>query len=109
MMKRAFREVVVTFLCMFAVGACVMGVLTGCSTMQGPVEVETVTVVKETQKPCPAERPVRPAKIGTLPTDLVALVAVLGAKLAEYSDPGKYADRAEAIMDRCTVPINEGN
>lgn len=80
--------------------------LTACAS-DPPVRIETVEVVKETQRPCPGERPARPAKIGTLPTDLAQLVAVLGAKLAEYSDPGKYADRAEAIFDRCLTTEGE--
>lgn len=79
--------------------------LSACATTEDPpVRIETVTVIEEVEKPCPANRPARPAPIGELPTDLVALAAALGAKLAEYSDPGKYADRAEAIMDRCTEP-----
>ena len=82
--------------------------LNACATTGDPtVRIETVTVIEEVEKPCPAERPARPAPIGDLPTDLIALAAALGAKLAEYSDPGKYADRAEAIMDRCTVPPSD--
>ncbi len=81
--------------------------LGACASPDGPVRIETVEVVREVQKPCPAELPVRPAKIGALPTDLAALAATLAAKLAEYSDPGKYADRADAIMARCTVPADK--
>jgi hypothetical protein len=78
-----------------------VALVAACAHVDPPVKIETVEVVKEVQKPCPGEKPERPAKIGVLPTDLAALAALLGAKLAEYSDPGKYADRADAIMDRC--------
>jgi hypothetical protein len=36
-----------------------------------------------------------------LPSHPVALAALLGAKLAEYSAPGKYADQAEAYFRAC--------
>lgn len=75
--------------------------LAACTTPDPAVKIETVEVVREVQKPCPADRPARPAPIGDLPTNLEALAAVLGAKLAEYSDPGRYTDRVEAILDRC--------
>lgn len=74
--------------------------LAACAT-ESATRIETVEVVKEVQRPCPGERPARPAKIGALPIDLAQLAAVLGAKLAEWSDPGKYADQADAIFDRC--------
>ena len=80
--------------------------LAGCVTASNdpPVRIVTQTVIEEVEKPCPAEHPTRPTPLGELPTDLVSLAAALGAKLAEYADRGKYADRAEAIMDRCTEP-----
>ena len=69
------------------------------------VEVRTVEVVKEVQRPCPVEVPQRPAKLpGTLPEDAVALAALLGRKLDEYAGPGKYADKADSALRKCTQP-----
>lgn len=75
--------------------------LIGCSHPEPGVRIETVEVVREVQKPCPAERPERPKPLGNLPVDAVALAATLAAKLAEYSGEGKYADRAETFFDTC--------
>lgn len=76
---------------------------TACATPAPPgIEVQTVTVYRDVQRPCPVTKPVRPAAIGKLPTDLQALAAVLGAKLAEWSQPGGYGDRAEAAIETCT-------
>lgn len=75
----------------------------------GPVRTVTQEVVREVPKPCPADVPARPTELERpLPTNPVALAAILGAKLAEYAGPGQYADRADAIMARCTVPAEEG-
>lgn len=78
--------------------------LSACAHTNGPpvVEQRTVEVVREVQKPCPAERPKRPDKlVQPLPTDGVQLAAVLSVKLLEYAGPGGYADRAEAFFDEC--------
>lgn len=75
--------------------------LAGCSTPEPGVEVRTVEVVKTVQVKCPGVAPDRPAPLGPLPTDAVKLAAVLGAKLAEWSGPGAYGDRTEAIFSRC--------
>ena len=65
------------------------------------VRVEYQDRVVETQRECKVKEPERPAPLGKLPTDAVALAAMLGAKLAEYTAPGKYADRAEAAIKAC--------
>lgn len=75
--------------------------LYGCSTPEPGVEVRTVEVVKTVMVKCPGAAPERPAPLGPLPTDAVKLAAVLGAKLAEYSGSGGFADRAQAIFSRC--------
>jgi hypothetical protein len=77
--------------------------LAACKTTAPEVRIETIEVLREVTKPCPGTRPSRPAPIGVLPGDLGALAAVLGAKLAEYAAPGKYADQADAIFDRCPL------
>lgn len=77
--------------------------LAACKTTSPNVRIETVEVLREVTKPCPGQRPARPAPIGVLPGDLAQLAAVLGAKLAEYAAPGKYADQSEAIFDRCPL------
>lgn len=69
------------------------------------VEVRTVEVVKEVQRPCPVTRPERPAPlIQPLPTSAVALAAVLGAKLTEWAGPGGYGERADAALGTCIAP-----
>ena len=78
--------------------------LAGCGTTPKPaVEVRTVEVVKEVQRPCASTKPDRPESLPQpLPSDARQLVALLTAKLLEWSGPGKYADRAEAAIDECT-------
>lgn len=77
--------------------------LSGCASSEPGIEVRTVEVVRTVQAPCPGPRPERPEPLGPLPTDAVKLAAVLGAKLLEYAGPGMYADRADAIFDRCVT------
>ena len=85
-----------------------LALLNACAGDPDPVvSIRTVEVVREVEKPCPAVRPDRPAVIGTFPTDLEALAAVLASKLEEWSGEGQYGDRAEAIMNRCTEPPSE--
>lgn len=72
-----------------------------CAHDEPAVEVRTVEVVKEVQKPCPGDVPKRPLPLGPLPSDLGKLAAVLGAKVAEYAGKGGYADRADTWMQRC--------
>lgn len=69
------------------------------------VEIRTVTKTVEVQRPCPVTRPARPAPLARpLTTDAVALAALLGSKLLEWSSPGGYADRADAALRKCTTP-----
>jgi len=66
-----------------------------------PAEIQTETV-REIVRPCSARLPKRPDPLpADLPRHPVALAALLGAKLAEYSAPGKYADQAEAYFRAC--------
>ena len=78
--------------------------LAGCSTTQPAVEVRTVEVVREVQRPCAAVAPVRPAPVGKLPANAVDAVLMLAAKLLTWSGPGGYADRAEDAIESCTAP-----
>lgn len=79
--------------------------LTACATDQPGIQVKTVEVVKEVQRPCPGVKPVRPAALAKpLPTSLEALAAALAAKLAEWSAPGQYGDKADAVLTRCLTP-----
>ena len=76
--------------------------LNACGHTDPGIEVRTVEVLVEVPKPCPAERPERPLPFATPNGQgLEALAAALAAKLAEYSAPGKYADKAEAYFDAC--------
>lgn len=79
--------------------------LAGCATPGAApgIAVRTVEVVAEVQRPCPATPPTRPAPLERpLPADGVALAALLGAKLVEWSGPGGYGERAEAALALCT-------
>lgn len=75
--------------------------LAGCETTQPGIEVRTVEKIVEVQRPCPATPPVRPTPLGSLPDTSPAALALVLAKLAEYSAPGAYADRAEAYFAAC--------
>lgn len=82
----------------------------GCVTTSEPgIEVRTVERVVEVQRPCPGVKPERPAPLGPVPADAVAALALTAAKLAEYTLPGMYADKAEAIMERCLSDDSIGN
>ncbi|WP_010218832.1 hypothetical protein [Sphingomonas sp. PAMC 26621] len=80
--------------------------LAGCAAKVTPpaVQIKTVTVTREVQRPCVVTRPARPVPLGALPTSLARLAAVLGAKLAEWSGPGGYGERADAAIVTCTRP-----
>lgn len=89
---------------LLVVGAALVA-LTACQTDQPGIQVKTVEVVKEVQRPCPGTAPIRPAPLAKpLPADLAQLAATLAAKLGEYALPGGYADQADAIMKRCLTP-----
>lgn len=69
------------------------------------VEVRIQKEYVEVQKPCPVKSPARPGRLpATLPEDAVALAALLGQKLDEYSGPGKWADGMESALRKCTNP-----
>lgn len=74
--------------------------LAACAHDGQQVRVETVNVPVEVQKPCPVEKPVRPAA-RPLPSQLEALAATLAAWLKEYAAPGGYADKADAALSEC--------
>ena len=82
--------------------------LAGCGDRERPepgVKVEVVERVVEVQRPCPVTRPKRPEPLAQpLPTNSVALAAVLALKLNEYAGPGAYADRADAAIETCKRP-----
>ncbi|WP_230280284.1 hypothetical protein [Croceicoccus sp. Ery15] len=77
--------------------------LAGCGGEEGGIRIERVEVPVEVQKPCPAERPLRPGPLGALNPDTLKALAQTLAKLAEYSDDGQYADQAESVFDICEV------
>jgi hypothetical protein len=79
--------------------------LAGCAAASNPgIEIRTVTVTKEVQRPCAATAPTRPAATGSLPAQAADAVLVLGAKILEWAGEGGYADRAEAAIAECTRP-----
>lgn len=78
-----------------------MLLVSACATSQPGIEVRTVEVPVETQKPCPGTVPQRPAKIEPLADTAEAALAQALAKLAEWSAPGKYGDQAEAYFRAC--------
>lgn len=76
--------------------------LNACQSQQPAVEVRTVEVLVEVPAPCPGTKPDRPLPfVKPNGEGLEALAAALAAKLAEYSAPGKYADKAEAYFESC--------
>ncbi len=75
--------------------------LGACQHNQPGVEVRTVEVVKTIQAPCPGIPPVRPEPLGPLPQHAATALAHVLAKLAEYSAPGMFADKAEAYVAAC--------
>lgn len=75
--------------------------LAACQTTQPGIEVRVVEKLVEVQKPCPATPPVRPRPLGALPDTSPAALALVLAKLREYADDGKFADRAEAYFQTC--------
>ena len=86
----------------FALVGVAVAALTGCATPGEPATVvKTVRVPVEVQRPCPGAAPKRPAPLGETSADPVVALAQVASKLAEYSAPGMYADKAEAIMARC--------
>ena len=78
-------------------------VLAACSTTGTPgIEVRTVEVPVEVQKPCPGIVPQRPDELARpLPTDANALAALLAAKLVEWAGPGQYGEQAESYFRTC--------
>ena len=76
--------------------------LAACTTTQPGIEIRTVEVPVETQRPCPGIVPVRPAPMERpLPADANVLIARLAAKLMEFSGQGMYADRVDAYVSVC--------
>lgn len=82
--------------------------LSACATTNAPppaVQIRTVTKTVEVQRPCSVTKPVRPAPLTKpIPTDAIALAAALALKLAEWSGPGGYGDRAASAIDTCAKP-----
>ena len=77
--------------------------LAACAHSPAPVEVRIQERTVEVMRPCPAEAPPRPAPIGDVPTDALAALRIVTAKLLEYAGAGGYADRAEAALAICTA------
>jgi hypothetical protein len=78
--------------------------LAGCFGRNEPprVRVEYQDRLVEVTKPCPAEKPERPAKLARpLPDTPAQLIDVLVAKLTEWSGPGGYGDKADAVIEAC--------
>lgn len=77
--------------------------LAACQTPDPGVDVRIVERLVEVPAPCPGTVPERPLPF-VKPTGegLEALAAALAAKLAEYSAPGKYADKAESYFEACS-------
>jgi hypothetical protein len=75
--------------------------LAACGHNEPGIEVRTVEVIKEAQRACPGEVPVRPEPLGSLPEHAQPALAAALAKLAEYAAPGRYADKAEAYFETC--------
>lgn len=75
--------------------------LAACSHNEPGIEVRTVEVIKEVQKPCPGTVPTRPTPLGPLAETTRAALAQVLAKLTEYAGEGQYADQAELYFETC--------
>ena len=79
--------------------------LVACSTPQPGIEIRTVEVLKEVQRPCPVVKPKQPGKLARpLPADPARLIDLLLAKLTEWAGPGGYGERADTAIETCTKP-----
>lgn len=87
--------------CLAPIGMAGLLFIAACQTAEPGIEVRTVKVVREVQKPCPGTPPVRPAPLGPLMATAEAALAQALAKLAEYSAPGQFADQADAYVEAC--------
>lgn len=87
--------------CLAPIGLAGLLFIAACQTAEPGIEVRTVEVVREVQKPCPGKPPVRPTPLGPLMATAEAALAQALAKLAEYSAPGQFADQAEAYVEAC--------
>jgi hypothetical protein len=87
--------------CLAPIGLAGLLFIGACQTAEPGIEVRTVEVVREVQKPCPGTPPVRPAPLGPLMATAEAALAQALAKLAEYSAPGQFADQADAYVEAC--------
>lgn len=87
--------------CLTPIGLAGLLFIAACQTAEPGIEVRTVEVVREVQKPCPGKPPVRPTPLGPLMSTAEAALAQAVAKLAEYSAPGQFADQAEAYVEAC--------
>lgn len=59
-------------------------------------------VVRETQRPCPGPKPIRPGALPRpLPESPARLIDLLTAQLAKWAGPGGYGDQADAALERC--------
>jgi hypothetical protein len=66
------------------------------------VQIKVVERVVEVQRPCAATRPALPTKlVEPYPTDAVKLAIMLAQKLADYSGPGGYGERADSALALC--------
>lgn len=87
--------------CLAPIGLAGLLFIGACQTAESGIEVRTVEVVREVQKPCPGTPPVRPTPLGPLMATAEAALAQALAKLAEYSAPGQFADQADAYVEAC--------
>jgi hypothetical protein len=81
--------------------------LAGCATkpITPAVQIKVVERVVEVARPCAVTRPALPAKlVEPYPTDAVKLAIMLAQKLADYSGPGGYAERADSALVLCLKP-----
>jgi hypothetical protein len=86
-----------------ALGA--LSILVACTRPATPpaTRIQIQKQLVEVLRPCRVDIPDRPAPLARpLPDDLRRLVAVLGAKLEEYSGEGMFADRALSALRQCT-------
>lgn len=98
--------------------------LSGCQTDAVVTETKVVRISVPVRAPCPdaetmakvnAARPLalRDWPAGQVPADEEARQAIERAQLGRYEAPGRWADQAQAVMDRCFIegvdPLSEAS
>lgn len=84
-------------ICSVALAGC------GSKTLEPAIEIKTVEVIKEIQRPCGVAKPTRPVELKRVDVLSIATDAVrqIYARLQEWQGHGGYGDQASDALDIC--------